>query len=68
MDFMIYKYTIKYANGNKLSGYAIDNYNSKSKGEITDSIRKHFFGDFSVEVRKYGKKFPPINTDYLLTV
>lgn len=68
MDFMIYKYAVSYKNGTKLSGYAIDDDNNKSEREVRNGIAKHFYGDFKLEITKYGAKFPPINSDYLLTI
>ena len=68
MDFMIYKYSVSYANGTKLNGYAIDDDNSKTESEVKASISRHFLGNYRLVVKKYGAKFPPINTDYLLTV
>lgn len=62
---MFYKYTIKFRNGNELNGYAESD---KTASEIQKGIAKKFFGDFYVEIEKFGKKFPPVNSDYIITI
>lgn len=63
---MFYKYEVSYSNGTKLSGYAYSD--EKSMIAVRMGIERKFFGMFTLKVKKYGEKFPPINSDYILTV
>lgn len=62
---MFYKYTIYRNNGTKLSGYA---YSEESKDVVRSEIERRSFGEYRLRVVEYGEEFPPINSDYILTV
>ena len=62
---MFYKYSVCYANGTKLSGYAESD---KPEIEVKRGIRKKFYGDFVLTVKKHGTEFPRINSDYIMTI
>ena len=62
---MFYKYTVSYASGTKLSGYAES---SLPKSEVRSEIERRLFGSYRLRVAEYGEVFPPINSDYILYV
>ena len=62
---MFYKYTVTYRSGSKLSGYAES---EKPRDEVRGEIERRLFGSYKLRLVKYGEDFPPINSDYILTV
>lgn len=62
---MFYKYTVTYKSGSKMSGYAMS---EKSPSEVRGEIERRLFGSYKLFLQKYGEDFPPINSDYILTV
>ena len=62
---MFYKFTVCYKTGTRLSGYA---QSDKSESAIKKGIAKQYFGQFTIELEKFGKKFPPVNSDYIITI